>query len=132
MRFRIQADELPINVLEAIGAIANKGLLKTKEVMYRSEDQLVTFLFQRFPIVGKSMLTGTSHSDRSVLCRVTIRHVSTCRIEDTGECEQVTILFGIGFKRKEAFLSSAEESGGTTCFSLICTVTGIDLEMVDE
>jgi hypothetical protein len=131
MRLRIQADELPVTVLEAIGATANRGLLLVKEVVYRPEEQFVTFLFQRFPIVGKSIFTGTNHSKNPIPCRVTIRNVSACRIEDSADRDQITILFGIGFRSGEVFFSSAEESHGRTCYALSCTVTAVDLEMRD-
>ncbi len=131
MKLRIQADELPITVLEAIGATANRGLLRVKDVVYRPEQQLVTFLFRRFPIVGKSIFTGTSHSEIPIPCRVTIRNVAACKIEDAAYCDEITILFGISFRSGEVFLSSAEESRGQACYALNCTVMGIDLEMSD-
>ncbi len=132
MHFRIQGDELPGNVLDALGAVANKGRLRVKDVEYRPEEHLVMFLFRRFAIVGRSMLTGAVHSDCSTPCRVTIRKVTMCKMEDIGQCAEITMLFGIGYKDDEFFLSSAEESRGTTCYQLSCAVSGIDIEMKDE
>ena len=132
MKYRLKANDLPKNVLEAFGAIANKGLLRVKYVEYRPQEQLVTFPFQRFPIVGKSMFSATRHSNSSVPCRATIRNVSACKIEDTRECEEITIIFGIGFKGNEIFLCSVEENHGTTCYTLSCIVPEIDIEMNDE
>jgi hypothetical protein len=132
MKLRIQGNDLPNTLLEAVGAIANKGLLRLQDVMYQEREGVVTFRFQRFPIAGKSVLLGTRHSDTPITSRVTIRNVSSCRIEDTGQCEEITILFGISFKDNEIFLSSAEESSGATCYTLKCSVSGIDIEIVDE
>jgi hypothetical protein len=132
MKYRIKADELPETVLEPLGAIANKGQLRVQDVEYRPQEQLVTFPFHRFPIVGKSTFSGVRHAKRSVPCRATIRNVSACEIEDTQQCKEITIIFGIGFRGKEVFFSSAEESSGTTCYTLSCTVSAIDIEMHDE
>ena len=37
MRFQLQADELPENIAEAVGALANKGLLRVQYT--RPEEQ---------------------------------------------------------------------------------------------
>ena len=132
MKVRIQANELPNAVQKALGAIANKGLLRPQDVIYQEDERQVTFRFRRFPILRKSMLSRTRQSASLIPSRITIRNVSACRIEDTETCEEITILFGIGMKGDEIFLSSAEERSGTTCYMLRCTVSEIDVEIHDE
>ena len=132
MKARIKADELPENVLEALGAIANKGRLRVQDVEYRPQQQLVTFPFQRLPITGKTIWSGTRHSARPVCCRVTIRGVTACEIEDTRQCEEIMILFGIALRGGKVSLYSAEEVSGKTCYALRCSVSGIDIELTDE
>ncbi len=132
MNLRIQADELPDSVLQALGGIANKGRLQVGNVMWSPEERLVTFIFNRFPIAGKSVFTHPVHSESSIPCHATIRNVTGIKIEDTGQCEEITILFGLDFKKNEISLSSAEESRGVTCYQLSCSISGIDIEMIDE
>jgi hypothetical protein len=132
MKLRIQGNNLPNTLLEAVGALANKGMLRPQDAMYQEREGVVTFRFQRFPITGKSVLSGTRHSHIPIISKVTIRNMLSCVIEDTAKCDEITILFGIGFKDNEIFLSSAEESSGATCYILKCSVSGIDIEIVDE
>ncbi len=99
MNFRIQADELPETILEAIGALANKASLHIQDVEHNPEEQLVRFPIQRFPITGRSTFAGTCHAKQPVPSKVTIRHVADCKIEDDQQCETITIIFGLGFKR---------------------------------
>ncbi|MEN6318373.1 MAG: hypothetical protein ABFD82_06415 [Syntrophaceae bacterium] len=132
MKLRIQGNNLPNTLLEAVGALANKGLLRQQDAIYQEREGIVTFRFQRLPIAGKSVLSGTQHSDIPIISKITIRNVLSCGIEDTGQCEVITILFGISFKDNEIFLSSAEERSGVTCYNLKCSVSGIDIEIVDE
>lgn len=132
MQARIKADELPETVLEAFGAIANHGRLRVREVEYRAQQQLVTFPMQRFAITGTSFWSGTRHSADPVACRVTIRGVTACEIKNTGDCEEIEIIFGIAFPGGEVYLCSAQESRGKTCYALRCRVSGIDIELHDE
>ena len=60
MNFRIKADNLPNIVLENIGAIADKAILRIKELSYIPEKQQLTFLFNRFPIIGKSFFSNNT------------------------------------------------------------------------
>jgi hypothetical protein len=132
MNIRIQADDLPETVFESIGAILNKGLLRVQDVAHRPTEQLVTFPLQRFPIVGKSVLTGSRHSETPVACTVAIRNVSHFKIEDSKKCQTITILFGLGRKGDELFITSAEEDRGQTCFTMTCTVSKLDMEIKDS
>ncbi len=132
MKLRIQGRDLPTTVMEAIGAIANKGLLRPQDGAYEEKERVVAFRFQRFPVVGKALFSGTRHSEVPITSRATIRNVLSCIIEDSGVCQEITILFGISFKENTVLLSSAEENRGTTCFTLECTVSEIDIEMIDE
>lgn len=132
MRLRIQGPELPNTLREAIGAIANKGLLRPQDVAYDEKEGVVTFRFQRFPIVRKALFSGTCHSEVPITCRAIIRNVLSCIIKDSGLCQEITILFGISFKGNAVLLSSAEENRGTNCYTLECTVSEIDIEIADE
>ncbi len=132
MKLRIQGHEIPNTLMEAIGAMANKGLLRPQDVTYQEEEGLVIFRFRRFPILRKAVFTGTRHSDTPISCRVTIHNVLSCIIKDSGNCQEITILFGISFKGNAVLLSSAEENRGTHCYTLECTVSEIDIEIADE
>ncbi len=132
MRLRIQGPELPNTLMEAIGAIANYGLLRPQDVTYDEKDGVVTFRFQRFPILRKALFSGTRHSETPIASRATIRNVLSCIIKDSGRCQEITILFGIRLEGHAVLLSSAEENRGTTCYNLECTVSEIDMEMTDE
>lgn len=132
MKLRIQGPELPNTLMEAIGAIANKGLLRPQDVAYDEKKGVVTFRFQRFPILRKALFSGTRQSETPIASRATIRNVLSCIIKNSGHCQEITILFGISFKGNAVLLSSAEENRGTNCYNLECNVSEIDIEIADE
>ena len=132
MNCRIKGDNLPEPVLESFGAIANKGILRIDQLEYRPEKQIITFPFVRFDIEGKSVLSGTRHKKEPINCNLTIRNVTDYEISDTRELREITILFGLSFKKGDIFLSSAEENKGTPCFELTCKVSEIDIEINDK
>ncbi len=132
MNCRIKGDHLPEFVLESFGTIANKGILRIDQLEYRQGKHIITFPFVRFDIIGKSVFSGTRHKNEPILCNLTIRNVTDCKISDTRELEEVTILLGLGFKEGDIYLSSAEENKGAPCFELTCKVSEIDIEINDK
>lgn len=135
MRFRIQADDVPFTVLEAVGLMANHARLRPAEVEHNPGDRTVSFPLERYSITGKSLFAQTRHARTPVRCRVTFRNVFDCEVEDRTEgkeLETVHLLFGFKIERSEIYLCSAAEHRGHPCYELTCRVSGLDMEVVDE
>jgi len=132
MKLRIQGNQISDTVVDAVGSITNKGLFRPRDVIYVEQEKFVMFRFQRFPIIGKGLFSDARQADHSVPSTLTIRNVLSCKIENTGQCNEISILFGMKIKDNEVFLSSAEESHGITCYSLHCEILAVDVEIADE
>ncbi|MBI5805302.1 hypothetical protein HZA73_04570 [candidate division TA06 bacterium] len=133
MNFKIQADELPITVQEAVGFIANHAVLRVADVKYDPVDRTVSFPLDRFPIKGKSIFTGTRHTKNAVRCHVRFRNVIECDINHKDqEMEIVQLIFGFKITQNEIYLCSAEENQGLPCFQLRCQVNSLDIEIKDD
>jgi hypothetical protein len=132
MNFRITGDNLPVFVIESFGAIANKSLLRVDKLKYLPKKNKITIPFVRFDIIEKSFFSGIRHKKEPIHCNLTIRNVTDCEITNTDELKEITILFGLGFKEGNIFLSSAEENKGNPCFELTCKVSEIDIEYNDK
>ncbi len=133
MNLRVKLHEFPETLLEAAGSIANHARLRVGDVRYNSCDHTVSFPLLRFPIVGKSLLRVTRHAKDRVDCRVTIRNVIECRIENHTEgLETIQLIFGLKIQKGEVFLSSAEEDRGIPCYTLSCRISELDIEIQDD
>jgi hypothetical protein len=133
MNFRIQADELPVTVLEAVGFLANHALLRVADVSHDPAAGTLSFPLARFPITGKSPFTVTKHARTPVRCRVTFRNVTACKIEDRTEgMETIDLIFGFKIDRKEIYFCSSGEDRGTHCYELTCQISSLDIEIKDE
>jgi len=133
MNFRIQADELPVTVLEAVGFMANHGILRVADLKHDAAAQTVSFPLDRFPITGKSLFAVTRHARNPVRSRITFRNVTACRIEDrTERMGTIELIFGFKLERNEIYFCSSAEDCGTHCYEVTCQVSSLDIEIKDE
>jgi len=134
MNFRIQADDLPVTVLEAVGLVANHARLRVADVENDPGERTVSFPLERYSITGRSLFAQTRHAKTPVRCRVTFRNVIDCEIQDRTEgkgLSTVHLLFGFKIEKSEIYLCSAAEHEGRPCYELSCRVSGLDIEFVD-
>ncbi len=133
MEIRIKGNDLPQTVLEEIGRVADHAGLQVDEVLHDPVTGTVTIPFNRFPIIGKSVLGITRHTVAPVRSRLTIRKVTDCQINQTPEPGlRVTIIFGLKVEKNTVFMCSAEEDKGQQMFSMTCRVAELDIEIKDE
>lgn len=133
MNLRIQADELPVTVLEAVGFMANHGVLRVADVKHDPTERTVSFPLDRLPITGKALFAVTRHARKPVPCRVTLRNITACRIEDRTEgMETVELIFGFKIERNKIYFCSSAEYRGTHCYEVTCEVSSLDIEIKDE
>jgi len=133
MNFRIQADELPVTVLEAVGFMANHGILRVADVKHDAAAHTVSFPLDRLPITGKSLFAVTRHAKKPVRCCVTFRNVTACRIEDRTEgMETIDLIFGFKIAGNEIYFCSSAEDRGRHCYEVTCQVSSLDIEIKDE
>jgi hypothetical protein len=136
MYLRVKRGPFTRNMFLEIETITDHSILPCDSVKYDPENKLVTMLIWRYPFkttkVGFLRFLG-SRRDKSVEInsRVTIRNVEECLIEHNFGLLQVTLLFGVGVRGNNIFVTSAEESRGMIGFRVTMTVSELDLEIED-
>lgn len=132
MNLRVQGSDLPEGILKEVGSLLGRAILHPSEVNYLTTTGTVSFLLERFPILERSFLGHPRQSKEPVPCRVTIRNVTDCQIDEKKQLQSICILFGVRFREKTIFFSSREKDGGEACYALTCRTSGIDIAIVDQ
>ncbi|NIS82835.1 MAG: hypothetical protein GTO14_22145 [Anaerolineales bacterium] len=135
MRIHISVKDLPKAFFELLAAITDHARLRFRDVQYDESNQIVILPIQRYPLLKKRLFRGNLHDyDNPVASEIIVRNVVSCEVRDNLEdkdYEEVVLLFGLGVKDKEVFVSSVEEENGRTCYLAQMEVGEIDIEIRD-
>jgi hypothetical protein len=140
MYLRIIGNSFTENVLKEILVITDSARLFFREIKYDEAKRIIFLPIQRFGVIGKRRFFGSRMPykyDRNTRIRtlVTIRNVEECKIQNNVDDltkSEIIIMFGIGVRGRNIFLSSLEEYRGVKRYSMILKVSEVDIELNDQ
>ena len=138
MEIKVKASNYNLGIIHEIGFMLDKAQLQINEVYFDKIKQTVTLPLTRYEYLGRKkhfLLADTPIFDKSkgIKSKFIIYNVTSCNIEKQKDypVNEITLLFGIHFKKNEIYFSSAEESLGDTMYSMSVIVSSINFELKD-
>ena len=136
MNLHLSGETIPQVLLDVFSALTDHSRLLIGGVIYSTESQAVTLPIIRFPLRKLRPILGNLFDQGSPIeSVVTLRNVTRIAVEDltdNSQIPEITILFGITFKRGKVVVSSAEECNGRPCYLLETDISQIDLSLIDR
>ncbi len=106
-----------------ISELTNHAKVNLEEIIYDPEKELAEIQLTRYQVVDGKNLLGLGEYQRDydspIKSKAIIKNIERADIKKAAQCDdikEITLIFGITFKRNEIYLGSAEEATGQHCF----------------
>jgi len=138
MNINIVIDHADYLTSSYISELTNHAKVNLKEINYNPGEKRAVIYLTRFSVTGGKKLMGLGEYVRDyntpIKSKIVIKNIESAEIKQADTCidvKEITLIFGISFKKNEIYFGSAEEAKGKHCFGASFFGDNLILEIED-